>query len=755
MLSGNPTDSISLINAHAEKDRFSAIQMHEQQQLHHLRYSPLSDQLNQRPVSQLSQLSFIRQQESEHLSQRHYKASPPGIMDHNTSGAIHDHSDLQDMQHSLGSHLISVLGQDNMFPTPLTQTALHNTSACNIPDSFLPEHTSRYDTTNSIESNALASPSLYGISPRTASPSRQMSGFPRSSGLSGSISASSASFGRKQESLSSNSLSINTDMPLLFSASPISSPFAPGAVGSPIGGMSSNSALRYRQQHFGLPSQSEKTFNLNSPMDLASSLPGPSSGLRSGSKYSADSRSGLYPADIVYLQQHFEKQHHLQSSLDNALFQPHGLQHMNHTQPQSDLSSSAPLNHSSSNFNGLSSAARQLFPASTLSPLTSTVASQGSVRPTQRKRSMTIDSFHPGNTTDPIGIPYQMNLRSNSDDAQTHSSVGPTTSGSGSSAPKVKNPTLYKTELCRAWEETGSCRYGTKCQFAHSSSELRQLDRHPKYKTEMCKTFWERGSCLYGKRCCFIHLERTAADGAVPTAAALEAAGITVHAGIATAAMGKKGHAARNPFGDTNSINITQNGSRSVTPRTRSSSEGVRMASQHTGGNHTVNSSIDSSTYFSSSNNNSRTSDMEYRAAVFAPTTSGHQLRQMTSAEKLQEFCLATPSDCTSAGISESDTTNSVEDINDRFETMHFSTSATDTTSTTLSSTAGKLPLHASPTKMALSRRGFVFSPVSINTDTNVTAMAMLSTPAASGHQEASEAVCPPFELMSPPISPN
>lgn len=68
---------------------------------------------------------------------------------------------------------------------------------------------------------------------------------------------------------------------------------------------------------------------------------------------------------------------------------------------------------------------------------------------------------------------------------------------------------LYKTELCRSWEETGACRYGNKCQFAHSREELRVIDRHPKYKTEMCKTFWEKGTCPYGKRCCFIHTDKT------------------------------------------------------------------------------------------------------------------------------------------------------------------------------------------------------------------------------------------------------
>jgi len=31
---------------------------------------------------------------------------------------------------------------------------------------------------------------------------------------------------------------------------------------------------------------------------------------------------------------------------------------------------------------------------------------------------------------------------------------------------------LYKTELCRSWEETGSCRYGAKCQVRSPSPFL-------------------------------------------------------------------------------------------------------------------------------------------------------------------------------------------------------------------------------------------------------------------------------------------
>lgn len=73
---------------------------------------------------------------------------------------------------------------------------------------------------------------------------------------------------------------------------------------------------------------------------------------------------------------------------------------------------------------------------------------------------------------------------------------------------------LYKTELCRSWEEKGTCRYSNKCQFAHGEDELRKVPRHPKYKTEICRTFWVSGSCPYGKRCCFIHTELPSNGGA-------------------------------------------------------------------------------------------------------------------------------------------------------------------------------------------------------------------------------------------------
>ncbi|XP_065300405.1 mRNA decay activator protein ZFP36L1-like isoform X1 [Dermacentor albipictus] len=84
----------------------------------------------------------------------------------------------------------------------------------------------------------------------------------------------------------------------------------------------------------------------------------------------------------------------------------------------------------------------------------------------------------------------------------------PTGAAPPTSPPSVaaaQNSSRYKTELCRPFEESGTCKYGDKCQFAHGGHELRTLARHPKYKTELCRTFHTTGFCPYGPRCHFIH----------------------------------------------------------------------------------------------------------------------------------------------------------------------------------------------------------------------------------------------------------
>ncbi|THH02534.1 hypothetical protein EW026_g355 [Hermanssonia centrifuga] len=108
--------------------------------------------------------------------------------------------------------------------------------------------------------------------------------------------------------------------------------------------------------------------------------------------------------------------------------------------------------------------------------------------------------------TGPYGVTGQ---GAQSNGASLNGQSGVTAGSNSSTGPAGNNRKLglYKTELCRSWEEKGSCRYGSKCQFAHGEEELRQVQRHPKYKTEICRTFWVSGSCPYGKRCCFIHTD--------------------------------------------------------------------------------------------------------------------------------------------------------------------------------------------------------------------------------------------------------
>jgi hypothetical protein len=42
-------------------------------------------------------------------------------------------------------------------------------------------------------------------------------------------------------------------------------------------------------------------------------------------------------------------------------------------------------------------------------------------------------------------------------------------------------PDLYKTELCKSWEENIGCEYGAKCPFAHGENELRKVNTSSGY----------------------------------------------------------------------------------------------------------------------------------------------------------------------------------------------------------------------------------------------------------------------------------
>ncbi|XP_017305271.1 protein TIS11-like [Diaphorina citri] len=68
---------------------------------------------------------------------------------------------------------------------------------------------------------------------------------------------------------------------------------------------------------------------------------------------------------------------------------------------------------------------------------------------------------------------------------------------------------LFKTELCRLHDETGVCKFGTGCKFAHGAHELRVIPRHPRYRTKLCQSYHQDGFCPYGQRCYFIHEEKS------------------------------------------------------------------------------------------------------------------------------------------------------------------------------------------------------------------------------------------------------
>ena len=63
-----------------------------------------------------------------------------------------------------------------------------------------------------------------------------------------------------------------------------------------------------------------------------------------------------------------------------------------------------------------------------------------------------------------------------------------------------------KTELCRTFQQEGSCPYGDTCAFAHGEGELQKKKHVPsRYKTKLCQQFHENKYCPYGNRCQFIH----------------------------------------------------------------------------------------------------------------------------------------------------------------------------------------------------------------------------------------------------------
>ena len=64
----------------------------------------------------------------------------------------------------------------------------------------------------------------------------------------------------------------------------------------------------------------------------------------------------------------------------------------------------------------------------------------------------------------------------------------------------------YRTELCKNFELTGTCKYGNKCDYAHGLQDLRKTNQNNhSFKVKKCKSFFSNGYCPYGLRCQFSH----------------------------------------------------------------------------------------------------------------------------------------------------------------------------------------------------------------------------------------------------------
>ena len=79
---------------------------------------------------------------------------------------------------------------------------------------------------------------------------------------------------------------------------------------------------------------------------------------------------------------------------------------------------------------------------------------------------------------------------------------------------------LYKTELCKLFEKTNSCKYGKACYFAHGTDELRcrpaAVGAKPSILnpsksmsgnmfSRICDSVLRNNTCMYGDQCFFAH----------------------------------------------------------------------------------------------------------------------------------------------------------------------------------------------------------------------------------------------------------
>ena len=68
----------------------------------------------------------------------------------------------------------------------------------------------------------------------------------------------------------------------------------------------------------------------------------------------------------------------------------------------------------------------------------------------------------------------RQNTQSKRENAQLCTPAAPVTPVKKRKLPPAATSDMYKTRMCRNYMETGKCKYGRVCQFAHGMKELRK-----------------------------------------------------------------------------------------------------------------------------------------------------------------------------------------------------------------------------------------------------------------------------------------
>lgn len=93
-------------------------------------------------------------------------------------------------------------------------------------------------------------------------------------------------------------------------------------------------------------------------------------------------------------------------------------------------------------------------------------------------------------------------------ESANHSYLSISAASDSEDGKKYEFSAKYKTEMCKNFQLTGKCKFGSRCCFAHGLEELRQKTQLGKsYKLKVCKNYHELGYCKYGQRCQYVHLK--------------------------------------------------------------------------------------------------------------------------------------------------------------------------------------------------------------------------------------------------------